>query len=181
MHINRFTIGLTAIVLLALPLRSHSWPRAGASTEQPEQHASGMVTGVADGDTLYVELNGKSTRVRLAEIDAPEKKQAYGRLSEQSLRELVAKRQVSLTWRKIDQYGRPVVHVRVAGIDVNTEQVRRGYAWVYRQYSSDPRLASIETQAKAAGLGLWADSHPVAPWDWRQAGQDRKNNKPPKE
>ncbi|RZI60591.1 MAG: thermonuclease family protein [Pseudomonas sp.] len=175
MQINRFTIGVAAIVLLALPLHSHAWPRVGASAGQGEQQASGMVTGVADGDTLYVDLNGKSTRVRLAEIDAPEKKQAYGRLSEQSLRELVAKRQVSLTWRKIDQYGRPVVHVRVAGVDVNTEQVRRGYAWVYRQYSSDSRLVLIESQAKAAGLGLWADPHPVAPWEWRHAGRAQKD------
>ena len=31
------------------------------------------VTGVADGDTLYADIEGHSLRIRLAQIDAPEK------------------------------------------------------------------------------------------------------------
>ena len=132
------------------------------------------MTGVADGDTMYVDLDGKSTRVRLARIDAPEKAQPFGRRSEQSLRELVGKRVVSITWHEIDRYGRPIVDVMVDGLDVNGEQVRRGYAWVYRQYSHDPALLASEHEAREQGRGLWVDAHPIEPWLWRKAGTPRR-------
>jgi micrococcal nuclease len=134
--------------------------------------ASGVVTGVHDGDTIYVKADdGSSLRVRLAEIDAPEIGQAFGRRSEQSLREMVAKKRVQLTWGETDRYGRIVAHVVVDGLDANTEQVRRGWAWVYRQYAKDKRLVGLEEAAKGAGLGLWSDPHPVNPADWRRSNR----------
>jgi len=149
----------------------------------PVHQVEARVTGVADGDTMFVDLDGKSTRVRLARIDAPEKAQPFGRRSEQSLRELVGKRvvsitwheiDVSITWREIDRYGRPIVDVMVDGLDVNGEQVRRGYAWVYRQYSHDPALLASEHEAREQGRGLWVDAHPIEPWLWRKAGTPRR-------
>lgn len=131
-----------------------------------------MVTGVADGDTLYANVDGHSIRIRLAQIDAPEKAQAFGRRSEQSLRELVGKKQVELTWKSLDRYGRPIAQASVDGLDVNAEQVRRGFAWVFRRYSKDTALLALESQAKAARLGLWADPHPIAPWEWRGGERD---------
>ena len=125
------------------------------------------VTGVADGDTLYAEIEGHSIRIRLAQIDAPEKAQAFGRRSEQSLRELVWKRPVLLWWKSLDRYGRPIAQVPMDGMDVNAEQVKRGFAWVFLRYSNDPALLALEAQAKSGGLGLWADPHPIPPWDWR--------------
>ena len=122
-----------------------------------------MVTGVADGDTLYASVDGHSIRIRLAQIDAPEKAQAFGHRSEQSLRELVGKRQVELAWKSLDRYGRRIAQVSVDGLDVNAEQVRRGFAWVFRRYSNDAALITLEAQAKSAGIGLWADANPSRP------------------
>ena len=131
-----------------------------------------MVTGVADGDTLYANVDGHSIRIRLAQIDAPEKAQAFGRRSEQSLRELVGKKQVELTWKSLDRYGRPIAQVAVDGLDVNAEQVKRGFAWVFRRYSNDAALIALEAQAKSAGVGLWTDPHPFAPWEWRASRRE---------
>lgn len=131
-----------------------------------------MVTGVADGDTLYASVDGHSIRIRLAQIDAPEKAQAFGRRSEQSLRELVGKKQVELTWKSLDRYGRPIAQVAVDGLDVNAEQVKRGFAWVFRRYSNDSALIALEAHAKSAGVGLWADPHPIAPWEWRASRRE---------
>lgn len=68
-----------------------------------------------------------------------------------------------------DKYGRTVGRVYVGSLDVNAELVKRGAAWVYRQYSSDPSLITLEQQAKAARRGLWAlpEAQRRAPWDWR--------------
>lgn len=43
-----------------------------------------MVIAVADGDTLTVQVDQQRLKVRLADIDAPESKQAFG---DQSRRE----------------------------------------------------------------------------------------------
>jgi endonuclease YncB( thermonuclease family) len=126
------------------------------------------VVAVADGDTVYVQLEGVRTRVRLASIDAPEHKQAFGQRSEQSLRELVWKKRARMTWRERDRHGRPIVRLDVDGFDVNAEQVRRGMAWVYLVYSRDPDLLRLEDDARASRRGLWADPAPVPPWEWRK-------------
>ncbi len=51
---------------------------------------------------------------------------------------------------------------------MNRELVAQGYAWVYRKYLNDAELLGLEAEAKQKGLGLWADSNPIPPWEWRR-------------
>ena len=133
--------------------------------------ATGQVTGISDGDTFYMLIDGGTAKVRLSDIDAPEKKQPFGRRSEQSLRELIGKKIVSVTWDSADRYGRLIAQVQEGEVDVNAEQIRRGMAWVYRKYSRNPRLYALEDEARLARQGLWADPEPVEPWVWRKRGR----------
>ena len=161
--------GLSLMLLLCVgqTIARADAPGAGGPPAPSSYRGPAMVTGVEDGDTLYANVDGHSIRIRLAQIDAPEKAQAFGRRSEQSLRELVGRKQIELTWKSLDRYGRPISQVTVDGLDVNAEQVRRGFAWVFRRYSNDAALIALEAQAKSAGIGLWGDPQPVAPWNWR--------------
>lgn len=130
----------------------------------------GLVVAIADGDTLTV-LNGdfQQVKVRLAEIDAPEKKQPFGARSRQSLGELCHEKRAEVRVTDVDRrYKRIVGRVSCAGVDANAAQVRRGMAWVYDRYAQDKTLYRLQDEARAAGLGLWADRDPVAPWDWRR-------------
>ena len=86
----------------------------------------------------------------------------------ETLRDLIGKRQVTVTWTQADQYGRPVVQAEADGVNVNAEQVRRGFAWAWPRYTTDPRLLDWQAEARAARRGLWADPNPVEPWVWRQ-------------
>ena len=131
-----------------------------------------VITAVSDGDTATAVVEGRSLRLRLARIDAPEHRQAWGLRAEQSLRQLVWKKQVHIEWREVDRNGRPIVTMTVDGLDVSEEQVRRGMAWVYRAYSKDPQLLRLEADAREARLGLWADATPVPPWEWRRMKRD---------
>jgi endonuclease YncB( thermonuclease family) len=127
------------------------------------------VVGIADGDTMTVLRDREQIRVRLARIDAPEKKQAFGERARQSLAALCFGRMAEVTPEKTDRYGRTVARVICQGEDVDQHQVRTGMAWVYRQYSKDGALLELEAQARAGRRGLWSDKEPVPPWEWRRA------------
>jgi endonuclease YncB( thermonuclease family) len=128
----------------------------------------GRVVSIQDGDTLTVLVSRKQMRVRLVDIDAPERKQPFGTRSRQSLAELCAGRDARVESKGEDRYGRTLGRVFCAGTDANAEQVRRGMAWVFERYApKDSHLYSVQREARAARRGLWQDSKPVPPWEWR--------------
>jgi endonuclease YncB( thermonuclease family) len=150
------------------------------------------VVAISDGDTLTVLDESKSRhRIRLLGIDAPEGTQAFSRRSRQSLAELTFQRQVAVDWQKRDRYGRIVGKVMVDGLDVNLLQIRRGYAWHYKEYQRDQTpedrilYAEAEITARAAEAGLWAGAAPVPPWEFRRtkrkpaAPSERRSVLPP--
>ena len=128
---------------------------------------SDQVIGIADGDTLTVLHDRRPLKIRLANIDAPEKKQAFGKKSKQSLSDMCFQKDATYSIQNIDQYGRTVAVVTCAGIEANHEQVERGLAWVYTQYNKDRSLPTIQAKAKAAHRGLWAEARPTPPWEFR--------------
>jgi endonuclease YncB( thermonuclease family) len=135
---------------------------------------TGNVVGVADGDTITVlDADKVQHKIRLAGIDAPEKKQAFGNRSKESLSDLVFDKTVNVETEKRDRYGRQVGKVLVNGQDVNLVQVERGMAWFYRQYQreqspNDRRLyEAAEDAARADKRGLWRDAEPLPPWEFR--------------
>lgn len=130
---------------------------------------SGKVVGVSDGDTITVLKDREQVKVRLVEIDAPEKGQAYGNRSKQTLSELVLGKQVEIRERGTDRYGRTLGRIYQSGLDVNAEMVRRGMAWVYVKYAKDQGLYQIQAEAREQRRELWADKEPVPPWEWRRA------------
>lgn len=106
-------------------------------------------------------------KVRLAEVDAPEKTQPYGMASQQALEAMLLGKQVQVTSRAIDDYGRMVARVLVDGLDVGYEQVRRGMAWASR-LRDDSSLAELQRAARQAKRGLWAGEEIIAPAQWRK-------------
>lgn len=141
---------------------------------------AGKVVGVADGDTLTIlDASRRQNRIRLARIDSPEvgrgknkPTQPFAERARQSLAQLAFGREARAECDTTDQYKRSVCTILVDGADVNLEQVRRGIAWVYRRYAGNaPAYYQAEREAREAKRGLWADSRPVPPWEWRQRGK----------
>jgi endonuclease YncB( thermonuclease family) len=136
----------------------------------------GHVVGITDGDTITVlDSNQTQYKIRLAGIDAPEKKQAFGSASKKTLSDLVFDKVVSISYEKEDRYGRIVGKIMVNGKDANLEQVKRGMAWFYKKYQNEmvlqDRLDYLHAQetAEESRVGLWADNDVIAPWDFRKA------------
>lgn len=132
------------------------------------QSHAGTVIGVSDGDTLTVLNDGRPVKVRLANIDAPEKKQPFGARSKQSLSDICFGRDATLDSGKKDRYGRTVAVVHCGTMNANVAQVRKGMAWVYPQYNHDPSLPALELAARSSRVGLWSDPDPLEPWLFRK-------------
>ena len=137
-----------------------------------------LVVAISDGDTLTARCGRPGAyhpmKVRIAAIDAPERRQAFGQQSRRHLAQLCWRQRATLQPVDEDRYGRTVANVRCSGTDVATAQVRAGLAWVYVPYAgSHPHLAPLQQQARNAGAGLWSQRRPLAPWNYRQQHQHR--------
>ena len=130
----------------------------------------GKVVGITDGDTLKLLVDNRQIKIRLAQIDTPERNQPYGSRAKQALSDLTFGKEVMAKVETIDRYGRSVARIYVDGVDVSAEMVRQGAAWVYRKYATDESLYEIEKEAQEAGRGLWAlpEAQRVPPWEWRR-------------
>lgn len=137
----------------------------------------GTVTGVQDGDTLAVLVGDRTVRVRLHGIDCPERAQPFGADARRFTADLALGQTATFIEEDIDRYGRIVATVILPGSrNLNHEIVAAGWAWWYRQYAPDDwRLRTLESQARKAARGLWAEAAPVPPWEWR-----RQEHRPPR-
>ncbi len=141
MHLAAPVIALCVLVVLSLA--------AFADT------LTGKVVKITDGDTLYVlDANYQQHKIRLAEIDAPERKQTFGNASRKHLATLVAGKQVTVKWDKRDRYSRIVGFVIVDGQDVNLAQVRAGKA-VYAGSIPTPASISLKHLPSSCGAVRW--------------------------
>lgn len=157
---RRGTIAALLGGLLTLAVFPATWP--------------GKVVRVIDGDTIVVlrRLPGGASqvRVRLADIDAPEMGQPFGRAAREFCGWACFGQEVAVTERGQDKYGRSIALIYLPdGWCLNRELVKAGFAWNYKQYSTDPSLEKLESLARKAKIGLWADPYPVPPWEWRKS------------
>lgn len=134
-----------------------------------------LVIAVTDGDTLKVRCPDQPQLVvRLAEIDAPEKRQPFGQRAKQALSDLCYRQQAEIRPTARDRYGRTVARVSCAGTDASAAQARAGFAWAYTRYLTDPQIAGMERMAQRERAGLWADERPVPPWEWRRPSSTKR-------
>jgi endonuclease YncB( thermonuclease family) len=122
---------------------------------------------VMDGDTVLVLHNRQKIKIRLANIDAPEKAQAFGRQARLSLFALVQRKQVRIQPQATDKYGRTVALLWLDQQNINEEQVRRGMAWAY--FHPEHRYVELQHEAQQARRGLWQQTRPVEPSQWRKS------------
>jgi len=128
------------------------------------------VIRIIDGDTIEVQIDDVSYKVRLIGVDAPEQGQPFYEEAMEYNREFVENQTVVLVRdvSETDKYGRLLRYVYVGDIFVNAELVRRGYAQV-ATYPPDVEFADyfveLQREAREAGEGLWglAEPTPVPP------------------
>ena len=130
---------------------------------------------VIDGDTISgIDPQGKTLRIRLTGIDAPENDQPMGQQSLKSLEQCLSSKPLIINWSKTDKYQRLLAKVIADKKDCNLQQIINGYAWHYKYFEADQpaidrlHYAQAELKARSQKVGLWKFSCPIAPWDWRR-------------
>ena len=123
---------------------------------------------VVDGDTVHVFYQDEVYKIRLTEIDAPERDQPYGSNSTEYLKSLLKEGMVDVDISGTDRYGRKLGRLYWRGKDINRELVSAGYAWVYDQYVTDNSFYENQSKARNSKKGLWEDQNPLEPWNWRK-------------
>ena len=136
---------------------------------------TGRCVGVHDGDTITLLVDtqdGKrQAKIRLDGIDAPELGQGFSRQSREALAEMVFEKPCEVESRGPDKYGRTIGRVSVERGDVNAAMLDSGMAWHYAKYDHRPEMAAREASARQAQVGLWSESNPIPPWDWRKMSE----------
>ena len=112
------------------------------------ENLTGKVISIADGDTVTIVNNHQQTKIRLAEIDTPEKNQPYGKKAKRALSDFIFNKNVQIEVVTIDRYGRTVGKIFLGNQNINKEMVKAGYAWVYVKYAKDKTLFDLEKNAK---------------------------------
>ncbi len=146
---------------------------AAAVSSCPRHDAAGRplwrVEMVNDGDTVTcIDEVGRTVKIRLQGIDAPEFDQPHGRSARNALDQKLAARRVRVAGTARDQHGRLLGTLWLDDRNLNRELVAEGHAWVFGGFAPDPALIDAEEEARQARRGLWAIDHPVSPAQWRQ-------------
>jgi len=132
---------------------------------------------VHDGDTMKVVIEVEEGRanlltLRLEGIDAPESAQDFGKEAQQYAAIWAFGHPLTLTVGDTDRYGRKVANVCRGSSSpykcLSYQLVRNGLAWHYTAYSDDERLARAQDKARQEGRGLWSNTNPEPPWEWRK-------------
>ena len=126
------------------------------------------VEKVIDGDTVYASQEGKPYKLRLSEIDAPERGQPFGKQSKEFLRGLLKDGKFDVHISGKDQFGRYLARLYDNEVDINRRMVNEGMAWVYDFYVSDKTFYKNQQSAQKQKKGIWSKRYPVSPWEWRR-------------
>lgn len=131
---------------------------------------TGRVVKVIDGDTYDLLLSDGTVRIRMEGIDAPEKGMAYYHAAKNYLGGLCQGKMIRTEYTQTDRYGRYLAKSYLPdGSELSASMLAAGMAWHYKKYNQEAYLDRLERQARKARKGLWAESNPIAPWDYRKA------------
>ena len=159
--------GTEGLVQVRTPVQARAPAAGNGGTNTAGPRLRGQAR-VIDGDTIDV----AGERVRLADIDAPEKDQPLGSAATRYLEQLIGGRPVEVVNLGRGQYGRIVGTVWVRRgrgeqpLDVNRRMVRAGFAHVNRQYTL--KYAREEDAARRDRLGVHGAGTHEKPWEYRR-------------
>lgn len=131
-------------------------------------YATPVIQYVYDGDTVKIQDNDRQYKLRITDIDAPERNQRYGKRARRALMQLCNHADISVQRTGIDKYQRDLGYLTCNNTSVSEFMITQGHAWFNARYSNNLYLKAVEEDARHAQRGLWKQHNPTPPWTWRQ-------------
>lgn len=142
-----------------------------AANSAPIQNGLHKVVKVIDGDTIAVEIDGKTETIRLIGINTPETVdprkpvECFGVEASDKAKEILTGKSVRLEADSVvgerGKYGRLLRYIFLEdGTSFNKMMIDEGYAYEYTYNSSykyQDEFKQAEKEAREAKRGLWAD------------------------
>lgn len=161
---------IVVITLLYLVVRQQNWWHRQIANNQPGFYG---VVDFDDGDTIKVDMNGRSETIRFIGVDTPETHdprkavQCFGYAASDYTKELIGRQKVRLDADPLgtnrDRYNRLLRYVYLPdGRLVNAELIKEGYGFAYVSFpfEKSAEFAGYQEAARAAGKGLWSSCQP---------------------
>lgn len=163
-----------SLFIIVFLLSNCEWRTENNQKENTEKYIYGKVIGISDGDTYHLlTKENKTLKIRMEGIDAPEREMPFYKVSKDYLSHLIYKKEVKVLQTGTDVYDRILGFTYLTDeTDVNLEMLKAGLAWHFKRYNSDKVYADAEKNAQAMKMGLWTDSNPVAPWEYRRKNRE---------
>jgi micrococcal nuclease len=166
LHVWQAMALLGVVIAVAFWLRQGWMPATRREAGGVLHTLTGPVVSVVDGDTIDVQLAGRTVRVHYLGINAPETKhpeervESFGPEADAANRRLVEGKTVRLEldvepW---DRYHRLLAHVHVGDLMINAELVHQGYAQVATyppNVKHQDMFLTLQHDARMARRGLW--------------------------
>jgi len=132
------------------------------------------VSNVYDGDTVELKSNtGSRLKLRLTDIDAPERNQEFGQKARRALIKLCKGSAISVELAGKDKYNRHLGKLECNQTDASLHMAEHGYAWHNEKYSDNIAVRNAAATARKMNIGLWSAEKPLPPWIWRRLHQNR--------
>lgn len=164
---------IVGIVVIATIGQQQGWFDTAKKTAVVNQPGLYTVVEFADGDTVSVDMNGKTERVRMIGVDTPETHdprkavQCFGQAASNFTKQLIGKSNVRLeadpTNSNRDRYQRLLRYVYLPdGTLVNAEIIKQGYGFAYLSFpfTKSDEFRDLQTKAREDNKGLWGNCTP---------------------
>lgn len=170
---KKLTSVLIGLILVGFGyyINRHQPPPAVLGTVTPGYY---RVSSFSDGDTISVDMNGKTETVRMIGVDTPETHdprkavQCFGRAASDFTRQLIGSNPVRLELDPLstnrDRYDRLLRYVYLPdGRLVEEEIIKQGYGFAYTSFpfTKSAYFKQLETEARQQKRGLWNDCTPA--------------------
>jgi len=158
------------IILFTWAGQQYGWFDGASQQVAKNQPGLYSVSRFVDGDTITIDMNGKTETVRMIGVDTPETHkpntpvQCYGPAAATYTKHLIGDKSVRLEAdpknQNRDRYGRLLRYVYLPdGHLVESELIKNGYGFAYTSFpfSKADQFVADELAAKSTGKGLWGN------------------------
>ncbi len=159
---QRFVTILSICMLsLLIACETASQPETGSVSSDSEM---AEVVWVIDGDTIDVDLDGETYRVRYIGVDTPEREEPFYAEASEYNRRMVANQTVFLVKdvSDTDRFGRLLRYVYLDdGTFLNADLIAKGYARLVTfppDVSNADYFRELQEEARSAELGMWGQA-----------------------